>query len=343
MRFSLACPLILVLGLMAGPAAADPDVRNAQLGDCSLESGAIIHDCIIAYRIMGELNQQKSNVIVFPTWYNGSTADLLENGFIGPGALVDTDRYQVIAVESFGNGLSSSPSNSPRQAGENFPRFTLRDMVTAQHRLLTEQLGFDQVFAVAGISMGGMQAFEWMVSHPAFMEKIVAIEGTPWPSAYDLLLWGAWRDASFVNRGDPDSLQLEGALQAKLGALTLWTPRQFNTLVEPAALDTFLQGFTGEISPQRMLDRRYQTFAMLEHDIRRSFRDPVTEIPAAVRAKVLVVVFEQDHMVNPAPSLELAEMIGARARVFDSPCGHMSPSAACILDEIRSEVSAFLE
>ena len=79
----------------------------------------------------------------------------------------------------FGNGSSSSPSNTPAPFdGPRFPVMTIRDNVEAVRRLLVEALGIDHVKAVIGFSMGAQQAFQWAVSHPRFMDRIVATAGT---------------------------------------------------------------------------------------------------------------------------------------------------------------------
>ncbi len=95
----------------------------------------------------------------------------------------------VVVVDAFGNGVSSSPSNSTAQSGSAFPRITLRDMLRHQHRFLTEHLGVSRLNAVVGISMGGVQAFEWAVSYPGFSEKIVPVVGSRRLAVYDIVLW----------------------------------------------------------------------------------------------------------------------------------------------------------
>src|SRR5207253_2336192 len=72
-----------------------------------------------------------------------------------------------------------------------FPRFTVRDMVTSQHELLTKVLRLTHVRAVTGGSMGGMQTFQWVVSYPDFMDKAIPITGTPRQTAYDTVLWNS--------------------------------------------------------------------------------------------------------------------------------------------------------
>jgi homoserine O-acetyltransferase len=103
---------------------------------------------------------------------------------IGKERALDPERYFLIATELFGNGRSSSPSNTPEPFhGPRFPVTTIRDNVTAVHRLLTEQLHVTHLRAVIGFSMGGQQAFQWAVSHPGFADGIVVTAATAktWP------------------------------------------------------------------------------------------------------------------------------------------------------------------
>src|SRR6185503_4509524 len=90
----------------------------------------------------------------------------------------DPEKYYVIVVDALGDGVSS-----------NTGMFTIRDMVRSQHDLLTRELRLDHVYAVSGLSMGGMQTFQWVVQYPTFMTKAIPIVGTPKQTAYDLLLW----------------------------------------------------------------------------------------------------------------------------------------------------------
>jgi homoserine O-acetyltransferase len=158
----------LLLQLFALVAIAQ-EQQFANLGDFKLQNGGVIRNCRIGFRTFGKLNADKSNVIVFPTWAGGTTEQLKSN--FGRGRLIDSTNYFVVAIDALSNGVSSSPSNSRLQPRMRFPEFSLRDTVASQHELLTRVLNIHRVKAVVGISMGGMQVFQWLVSYPEFMEK----------------------------------------------------------------------------------------------------------------------------------------------------------------------------
>ncbi len=145
--------------------------------DFLTESGTVLPEARIVYGTQGSLNAARDNAVLLPSHY---MADM--HGYdwlIGPGRALDPGSLFLITSEMFGNGHSSSPSNTPEPLhGPRFPVTTIRDNVQAVHRLLTERLGVSHLRAVIGFSMGAQQALQWAVSHPAFMDRIVATSGT---------------------------------------------------------------------------------------------------------------------------------------------------------------------
>ncbi len=128
----------------------------------------------LAYKTYGQLAAARDNVIVVPTFYGGRH---LETAYMhAPGRAIDTSRYFVIVPNMFGNGLSSSPSNTPAPYGRGaFPLMSLYDNVVCQHRLLSEVFDVRRIRLVAGFSMGGMQAYQWGALYPDIVDAIAPI------------------------------------------------------------------------------------------------------------------------------------------------------------------------
>lgn len=177
--FLCAMGLIGAVALIGGTTAvqADIDIQHFELGSHALESGAILPNARLAYVTHGKLNADRSNAVLLPSAYAGD-----HHGYdflIGPDKALDPARYFIIVVNQFGNGKSSSPSNTapPFDRGA-FPVTTVRDNVEAVRRLVRERFGVTRLQAIVGFSMGAQHAYQWAVSHPSAMDKIVAYCGT---------------------------------------------------------------------------------------------------------------------------------------------------------------------
>jgi len=332
--------MLLVILAAPRPLRAEGELRLADLGDFRLESGQVIKDCRLGYRTFGTLNRERSNAILFPTWFSGTSKDLVDLGFIGPSRLADTSRYFVVAVDALGDGVSSSPSNSKKQPGRAFPEFTVRDMVKAQHQLLTTYLGLGRLHAVIGISMGGMQAFQWVLSWPGFAQKAVSIVGTPRATSSDLVLFDAGlRAIDTLNAiGDGETLGPEAS--AALLALAALTPAFYLKNLSRSDVTRALDGAQEIIMKYNLTDWAWQLKAMIGHDI---YRRPVTsekEAAGAIRAKLLVIVSRNDILVNPEPSLALAGSLKAETLVLQGDYGHFSVLRET--DKITGATAAFL-
>lgn len=320
-------PLLALLLFTASVAhAADaPPQQFASLGDFRLDSGEVLRNCRIGYRVAGRLAADKSNVVVVLTWFAGRSAD--EFGWIGEGMLFDTSKYFVIVIDALGDGVSSSPSNSVEQPGAKFPRVTIRDMVRTQHELLTRELKLDHVYAVAGLSMGGMQAFQWVASYPDFMTRAISIVGTPKQTSNDILLWRTELDLLQTMRGSREAMPTIVAIQE----LTLRTPAWIARNVTD--VDKTLEAHRKGLADRDTFDYMTQLRAMIGHDIYPDFRPPL-------KPKMLVIVSLQDLMVNPAPAREFARANGAELVTLTGDCGHLA--SGCERDLLVREVQRFL-
>ncbi len=162
----------------AAPATPDTGERHEfVIKNFKTESGVTLPAAHIVYGTYGRLNAAKDNAILLPSHYMANFHGY--EWLIGPGKALDTTRLFLVSTELFGNGNSSSPSNTPEPFyGPRFPVTTIRDNVEAVHRLLTEELKINHLRAIVGFSMGAQQAFQWAVSHPKFADRIVATSGT---------------------------------------------------------------------------------------------------------------------------------------------------------------------
>ncbi|MFD0365322.1 alpha/beta fold hydrolase [Nocardia sp. GCM10030253] len=173
-----------------------------ELGDFAF-AGGTVPDARLVYRTYGELADDKSNAILFPTWFAGT--HIHNEWLIGPGKALDTTRYFVIVPNLFGNGLSSSPSNTPAPYDRaRFPNVTILDNVTAQHQLITEHFGITRLPLVTGASMGAAQAYQWAVSYPDMVERLAPITGSSHTSPHnkvflDGLRYALTADAAFAD------------------------------------------------------------------------------------------------------------------------------------------------
>jgi homoserine O-acetyltransferase len=313
----------------------------ANIGNLKLQNGGVIRNCRVGYRSFGQLAADKSNVVVFTTWAGGTTEQLQSN--IGPGKLVDSNLYFVVAIDALSNGVSSSPSNSRLQPRRRFPQFSLRDTIESQHELLTRVLKIDHVKAVVGISMGGMQTFQWLVSYPSFMDQAVPIVGSPRPAPYDLLLWQAQIEALMRDRdwrGGNYSANPARALDFAFGELLLTTPSDYNRRKTREQVLADLDKARKDNLGADANDKIRQAQAMMQLDVSRDFGGSLERAAQAVKARVFVVVAKQDHVVTPGPASEFAKLIGAKLLVLEGDCGHLA--TACESARLNQAVRDFL-
>jgi homoserine O-acetyltransferase len=180
--------------------------------DLRLESGRILGPITLAYETYGELNRERSNAILVTHAWTGNAhlagrygEDEPKPGWwdaiVGPGRLLDTDRWCVICANVIGScyGSTGPTSINPRTGKPynlSFPVVTVRDMVRAQ-ALLLDHLGIERLVTVLGGSMGGMQALEWATQFPRRVASAVVLAATARPSAQAIAMNAVARWAIF--------------------------------------------------------------------------------------------------------------------------------------------------
>jgi len=169
----------VVLVLFTGGLIAQNSAEQHEfvIKDFRNEGGVTLPQARVVYGTYGHLNAARDNAVLLPSHYMANLHGY--EWLIGADKALDPSQLFLVATELFGNGRSSSPSNTPEPFhGPRFPVMTIRDNVEAVHRLLTEELKITHLRAIIGFSMGAQQAFQWAVSYPAFSDRNVATSGT---------------------------------------------------------------------------------------------------------------------------------------------------------------------
>ena len=323
------------------PGWIDAPHRCASLGRFGLESGEHIDDLLMSYVVHGDLDD-RARPVVLGLCAIGSTHHRLDF-LIGTGRALDPANVTVIVADALGNGLSSSPSNSATQAGARFPRFTIRDMVNSQKAFL-EHLGVDMLEAVAGASMGGMQALQWGVSYPRTMQKLVALvpmaKTSPWSQAVN----HAGRRALEASNGD------WSAWLAVLHVLAMRTPEGFaQDVAQAGSTLAWFEKRAAWFRTQRLdpLDWIWQSHAYDAHDVGTTpgFGGDTARALASIEAPTLIGVPELD-LYNPVEEGARAATHMRHATLLRVPStsGHMmasegDPASAA---QLNADIAAFM-
>ena len=165
-------------------AALTPTPGDFILDDFRFDSGETLARLKIHYVTLGTLHRGPSgrvdNAVLILHGTGGSGRQFLADAFagvlFGPGQLLDAGRDYVILPDGIGHGGSSKPSDGLHAR---FPRYGYRDMVRAQHRLLTDGLNVDHLRLVMGTSMGGMHTWLWGETYPDFMDALMPLASLP--------------------------------------------------------------------------------------------------------------------------------------------------------------------
>ncbi|MCU0641229.1 MAG: homoserine O-acetyltransferase [Candidatus Margulisbacteria bacterium] len=193
-----------------------------KFGGITLDSGQFLGPITLAYETYGRLNPQKTNVILIEHAFSGDAHAGGPGGWwqemIGPGKAFDTDHYYVICSNVIGGCQGSTgPSSLDPQTGKpyavDFPLITIADMVRAQKELI-DHLGVHRLLAVAGGSMGGMLALQWVSSYPQIVKSAIPIATTlkhsPQQIAFNevgrqaIMADPAWNGGAYYGREKPE-------------------------------------------------------------------------------------------------------------------------------------------
>ena len=340
--------------------------KHAELDvELRLESGRLLGPLTLAYETYGELNQDSSNVImVTHAWTGDSHAAGKHNeddrkpgwwdNMIGPGKVLDTNRYFVICSNTIGSckgstGPTSINPKTKRPYRLTFPVLMVRDMVRAQ-KLLLDHLGIKSLLAVIGGSMGAMQAIEWAIHFPEMVRAIVPIAGTGKTSPMAIALNALARQAIFNDpmwkKGNyqPEHPPADGfALARAVGHISFLSDQSMQLKFDRRfSIRDGMFDFFGKFEIERYLDynggnfvSQFDTNAFLYlakaldlYDVAWNF-DSLTEALNQISCPSLWFAFTSDWLYRPEQTEELVTELQRLNKtvdyhLIDSDYGHDS-------------------
>ena len=346
-----------------------------------LQSGASIRGYSLSYETYGTLNADKSNAVLICHALNASHhvagvyADQAHNvgwwdNMIGPGKSLDTNQFFVIGVNNLGSCFGSTGPmhvnpDTGRVYGADFPVVTVEDWVNAQARLL-DALGIEQLAAVMGGSLGGMQALSWTLQYPERVKHAVVVASAPNLNAENIAFNEVARRAIVTDPDFHEGHFYEHGVVPKrglriarmIGHITYLSDDVMNEKFGRELREAVTHNATGykystqEVEFQIESYLRYQgdkfseyfdantylliTRALDYFDPARAFGGDLSAALARASCQFLLVSFSTDWRFSPARSREMVKaLLDNRRNVsyaeIDAPHGH----DAFLLDDAR--------
>jgi homoserine O-acetyltransferase/O-succinyltransferase len=307
-----------------------------ELGEVVLQYGGRLPSARIAYETHGTLSDRRDNVIVFPTWCAGNHNDA--RWVIGPDWALDPTKYFIIVVNIFGNGQSSSPSNTPSPFNRmRFPHFSILDNVQLQRRLLNEKFGIERIRLVVGRSMGAQLAFQWGSYYPEIVECILPLVGSARTAPHNYVFLQTlrmaltsspeWQNGEYKNNPDASLKQMRLNVDA-WGLSQTFYRKNLHLRMGYSSTQAYLNR-PGPIPFGDVNDLLAQITTWESADISDNERFKMDFIGAlgAITPRAIVMPSRTDLYFPPEDSeIEVAAMPNAELRVMPSIWGHRGGS-----------------
>lgn len=319
----------------SGPEGVIGQLRDVLLPPLPLQHGGVALGLRLRCSLHGQLNAQRDNAILVPTWFAGRHPAAA--WLAGPGRALDTQRWCVVVVNALGNGESSSPSNHPALSKGAAPIvLSLADQVAAQAALL-DVLGIEKLHAVVGRSMGAQMALQWACLWPQRAGRVLAFCGAPRTSPHNrLVLEGlAGILAQGLREGDHAGCLARAATVYAAWSVTPAFLQRLSSGVQAWADQTVGQAFAA-FHPADLLSlvRCWQQADVAAHP---SFGGRLDLALAAAQVPVLLVPIEGDQLFTPA-EIEAAAALLPQARCVRlvSEWGHRAAAPGSAPDDIAT-------
>ena len=312
----------------------------------------------LAYETYGELNAAKDNVIVFPTFYGGQHYQ--NEAIIRPGQALDPGKYFIVVPNMMGNGLSSSPSNTPSPYDRaRFPGVSLYDNVSSQHRLVTERFGIEKIALVVGWSMGAQQTYQWGSLYPDMVERIAPICGSAKTSRHNFVFLegvkaaltadDAWANG-WYEKPPLKGLRAMGRVYAGWAVSQAFYREEVYRDIGYSSLEDYLVAFWEgrrlEADANNFLAMlwTWQNADISANDI---YQHDFVRALGSIKAKAIVMPGRTDLYFPPEDNeYEVSHMPNAEFRPIESIWGHLAggpgfnPTDAAFVDEALKELLA---
>jgi len=310
------------------------DYQQFQLDDVELLSGEALLNAKLSYKTYGNLNTGKNNVVVLPTFYTGSHTR--NEGFFGAGRAIDPNKHFIVSINLFGNGISSSPSNTPApQDGPRFPKISLWDNIACQYKLLTEALGVERIALVAGWSMAGCQAYQWAAQYPDFVDAILPFCASAKTSIHNHVFLEGVKAAlcadSLWNKGDyltPPVVGLKAFARVYAGwafSQTFYRDELFKEIGYESA-EALLQDWEADHVQNwdaNNLLAKLATWQAGDISIGPLYDGDFHLALRSIKARTIIMPCSQDLYFPPQDNeIEVQHIANAELRIYDSPWGH---------------------
>ena len=331
------------------------DYSTFDLGNFELQSGVVLPGAQLAYKTYGKLNASRDNVVVLPTFYTGS--HIRNEGFFGSGRAIDPARHYVVSVNLFGNGISSSPSNTPTPFNAaSFPEITLFDNILAQYRLLSEELGVERIALVTGWSMAGCQSFQWAAQYPEFVNAILPFCASAKTAEHNIVFLEGVKAALQADAAYADGhyssppvkgLKAFGRIYAGWAFSQTFFREQMYRLKGFDSAEALLQDWEQDHLDWDANDLLCKLWTWQQGDISNNalYNGNFKAALSAIKAKTIIIVCDNDLYFRPEDNqFEIEYIRGGELRIYESPWGHCvaspgnDPDFERYLDQAISEL-----
>jgi homoserine O-acetyltransferase len=293
--------------------------------------------------------------VLLPTFYTGSHQR--NEGFFGANRAINPASHFIVSVNLFGNGISSSPSNTPSPFNaSNFPAITLFDNVRAQHKLLTEVLGVTEIALVAGWSMAGCQAFQWAAQYPDRVKAILPFCASAKTSEHNIVFLEGVKAAlqSDVVYDDGNyqtppvkGLKAFGRIYAGWAFSQTFYRKKMYRLKGFDSAEALLQDWEKDNLDwdANNLLCKLKTWQQGDISQQPDYDGDFVKALKGIKAKTIIIVCDDDMYFRVEDNeIEAAQIDNAELRVYSSPWGHCvaspgnDPEFEKFLDQSISEL-----